>query len=178
MNIAFYLAALVAVISTLLVVAKANIVHSLLNLVVSLLSAALIFFLLGAPFVAALEVIVYAGAIMVLFIFVIMMLSVGPRATEQEKAWLQPGVWWAPALLTLVLLGALGSVLWGGETAMPPRAVSPRELSMVLYGPYLLAVEMASMLLLAGLIGAYHLGRRDPRDHAQPRARAQAGGAP
>jgi NADH-quinone oxidoreductase subunit J len=166
MNSVFYVAALVAVVSTLLAVTKTNIVHSLLNLVVSLLSASLIFFLLGAPFVAALEVIVYAGAIMVLFIFVIMMLSVGQRAVEQERSWLHPGIWRAPAGLMAVLLGAMAYGLWAERTTMSALAVSPRDLSLVLYGPYLLAVEMASMLLLAGLIGAYHLGRRDHRDHA------------
>ena len=65
--------------------------HALLYLVVSLLSVALIFFMLGAPFAAALEVIVYAGAIMVLFVFVVMMLNLGPQTAAQERQWLDPG---------------------------------------------------------------------------------------
>ena len=71
MNLLFYLSALVAVISTFMVVTRKSAVHALLYLIVSLLAVALIFFSLGAPFVAALEVIIYAGAIMVLFVFVI-----------------------------------------------------------------------------------------------------------
>ena len=80
MNVLFYIAACIAVISTLMVIIQLNPVHALLYLVVSLLSIALIFLLLGAHFAAALEVIVYAGAIMVLFVFVVMMLNLGPRS--------------------------------------------------------------------------------------------------
>ncbi len=165
MDLVFYIAAAVAIVSSLLVVAQANIVHSLLNLVVSLLAVSLIFFLLGAPFVAALEVIVYAGAIMVLFIFVIMLLAVGPRSLEEERSWLARGVFWAPALLSLALVTLLTYVLAGEPTRLPAGpGISPKELSLALFGTYLPAVELASMLLLAGLIGAYHLGRREPQD--------------
>ena len=81
----FYIAALVGVVSTGMVITRLNAVHALLYLIVSLLAVALIFFLLGAPFVAALEVIIYAGAIMVLFLFVVMMLNQGPPAVVQER---------------------------------------------------------------------------------------------
>ncbi len=84
MNLLFYLSALIAVISTLLVITRTNTVHALLYLIVSLLAVAMIFFVLGAPFVAALEVIIYAGAIMVLFIFVIMMLNLGGAHAKEE----------------------------------------------------------------------------------------------
>ena len=88
MNVLFYIAACIAVISTLMVIIQLNPVHALLYLVVSLLSIALIFLLLGAPFAAALEVIVYAGAIMVLFVFVVMMLNLGPQSRGEERRWL------------------------------------------------------------------------------------------
>lgn len=163
MNIIFYLSAAVAIVSTLLVITRLNAVHALLYLIVSLLSVALIFFTLGAPFVAALEVIIYAGAIMVLFIFVIMMLNLGPHATEQESQWLSAGMWIGPAILVAVLLVELiyalagsGSQLAGGD------GVGPQQVGLALFGPYLLGVELASLLLLAGLVGAYHLGRRGP----------------
>ncbi len=165
MDLVFYIAAAVAVVSSLLVVAQANIVHSLLNLVVSLLAVSLIFFLLGAPFVAALEVIVYAGAIMVLFIFVIMLLAVGPKSLEEERGWLSRGIFWAPAMMSLALATLLTWVLYRQPTPIPAGpAVEPKALSLALFGNYLPAVELASMLLLAGLIGAYHLGRREPQD--------------
>ena len=80
MEATFYLSAAVAVAATLMVVTRASAVHALLYLIVSLLAVAVVFFVLGAPFVAALEVIIYAGAVMVLFVFVIMMLNpVRPR---------------------------------------------------------------------------------------------------
>ncbi len=75
--IAFYLAAAIALIASVRVITNANPVHALLYLVVSLLAVAMIFFALGAPFAAALEMIVYAGAIMVLFVFVVMILNLG-----------------------------------------------------------------------------------------------------
>lgn len=165
MNIVFYLAAAIAVIASLLVITRVNIVHSLLNLVVSLLAVSLIFFLLGAPFVAALEVIVYAGAIMVLFVFVIMMLSVGPATYAQERTWLARGVWFAPAILALALLGLQGYALMRAPTAMAAGGgIPPKTLSLALFGSYLPVVEMASILLLAGLVGAFHLTRRSAAD--------------
>ena len=162
MNAIFYISAAVAVISTGLVITRSDAVHSLLCLVVSLISVSLIFFVLGAPFIAALEVIIYAGAIMVVFVFVVMMLNLGPVATEQESEWLNFKNWKAPGALAIVLLAEMLYVLKGNvSTLQGARLVEPKELGMALYGPYILVVELASMLLLAGLVGAYHLGRRD-----------------
>src|ERR1041385_8703351 len=98
MLITFYVAAAIAVLSTAFVITSVSAVHALLYLIVSLLSVAVVFFVLGAPFVAALEVIIYAGAIMVLFIFVVMMLNLGAASVEQEKAWLRPRTWFGPAV--------------------------------------------------------------------------------
>lgn len=162
-NQPFYLPAAVALFSTLMVVIGTNPVHSLLYLVLSLLSVAAVFFALGAPFAAALEVIVYAGAIMVLFVFVVMMLNLGAKTEDQEKRWLSPTAWLLPAALAAVLLWQLGTQLWprGYVTAAGLQTVGPKAVGIALYGPYLLAVELASMLLLAGLVAAYHLGRHD-----------------
>ena len=161
MNALFYTAAAVAVISTILVITRLNPVHALLYLIVSLMSVALIFYLLGAPFAAALEVIVYAGAIMVLFVFVVMMLNRGPQTVGQERGWITTGMWWGPCLLAAVLLAELLYVLFtGGDAAVAGRPVETKAVGTALFGPYLLGVELASLLLLAGLVGAYHLGRR------------------
>lgn len=165
MNTAFYIAAAIAVVSTFMVVTRKSAVHALLYLIVSLLSVALIFFFLGAPFVAALEVIIYAGAIMVLFVFVIMMLNVGLQSIEQEKQWLSAGIWVGPTILTMILAGELIYILTLSNTV--PSVISmvtPKDVGIALFGPYVLGVELASMLLLAGLVGAYHLGRRDKSD--------------
>lgn len=161
MNVVFYLSAVVAVVSTILVITRLNAVHALLFLIVSLLSVALIFYSLGAPYVAALEVIIYAGAIMVLFVFVVMMLNLGPRATEQENQWLRPDMWIGPTILILILIGELIYVFALGANLVPTGGlVEPKQVGMTLFGPYLLGVELASMLLLAGLVGAYHLSQR------------------
>ena len=161
MDIVFYISSVVAVAGTLMVVTRTNAVHALLYLIVSLLAIAVIFFALGAPFVAALEVIIYAGAIMVLFVFVIMMLNLGPHAARQERAWLRPETWVGPTILGLVLLGELiYLVTLPIPAAGAGGSVSPKEVGIALFGPYLVGVELASMLLLAGLVGANHLGRR------------------
>jgi NADH-quinone oxidoreductase subunit J len=159
----FYISAVVAILSTIMVITELNGVHALLYMIVSLFSVALIFFTLGAPFVAALEVIIYAGAIMVLFVFVIMMLNLGPPAVAQEKQWLSPKVWPGPAFLSLVLMVELIYILRRGPMALLGiQVIGPKAVGLSLFGLYLLGVELASMLLLAGLIGAYHLGRRAP----------------
>src|SRR5580700_11933107 len=93
MELTFYIAGAVAVLSTLLMLTRINVVHALLYLIVSLLGVAVVFYVLGAPFVAALEAIVYAGAIMVLFLFVVMMLNLGKHTAEIEEQWMTPGIW-------------------------------------------------------------------------------------
>jgi NADH-quinone oxidoreductase subunit J len=194
--ILFYIAAAVALASTVMVITRVEPVHALLYFIVSLFAVAVIFYLLGAPFVAALEVIIYAGAIMVLFLFLVMLLNLGPTAAAQERAWLPRGIWAGPVLLALVLAAELGYILTrsplpagsGAEaTVIPPRAVG-----IALFGPYLIGVEIAGLLLLAGLVGAFHLGRRErgaadaevppahaSRPHAEvPPARVEAPPAP
>jgi len=160
MEAAFYIAGAVAIISTVLAITRLNAVHGLLYLIVSLLAVAVVFYTMGASMVAALEVIIYAGAIMVLFVFVVMMLNLGRRAVESERQLLQGKIWVGPAVLSALLIvevvyltaratlpGLLGSVL------------EPKQVGLALYGPYLIGVELASMLLLGALVGAYHLGR-------------------
>jgi NADH-quinone oxidoreductase subunit J len=162
MNIVFYLAGGVAVVSSIMVITRLNAMHALLYLVVSLLSVALVFLTLGAPFVAALEVIIYAGAIMVLFVFAIMLLNLGPQTAEQESQWFTPGIWRGPLLLGAILGVELGYVfLSGGSQFGAGEVTDPQQVGVALFGPYAIGVELASLLLLAGLVGAYHLGRRE-----------------
>ncbi len=119
MAYAFYIAAAVAVVSTFLAIIQWNVVHALLYLIVSFLSVALIFFTLGAPFIAALEIIIYAGAIMVLFVFVVMILNIGPEAARRERRLLEPEAWIAPAVLSAVLLADLLVEAHAGLVAEP-----------------------------------------------------------
>ncbi len=161
MNRLFYISAIIAIMSTVMVVTTANPVHGLLYLIVSLFGAAMVFFSLGANFAAVLEVIVYAGAIMVLFIFVIMLINPGPEGIAQERKWMSPKFWLFPAILAAILFFELVvAIVTGAPASAGGTEVSPKAVGLSLFGPYLLGVEIASILLLAGLVGAYHLGRR------------------
>ena len=155
----FYIAAIVAVLATVLMLTQLNAVHALLYLVVSLLSVAVVFFTLGAPFMAALEVIIYAGAIMILFVFVVMLLNLGQQAVDTERGWVKPGMFTGPAILAAILVGEVAYVLArSGSLTAPAGKIGPHEVALALYGPYLLGVELASFLLLGALVGAYHVG--------------------
>ena len=157
--ILFGITSAIAIFATVMMITRLNAVHSLLYLILSLLAVGVIFFLLGAHFAAVLEVIIYAGAIMVLFVFVIMMLNQGQKTIEQERDWLQPGIWWGPAVLALILLSEMLVMVGLSGNTETGHLVNSKQVGMALYGPYLLVVELASMLLLAGLVGAYHLGK-------------------
>jgi NADH-quinone oxidoreductase subunit J len=177
MNTLFYVAGAVAVAATVMTITRLNAVHALLYLIVSLLAVAVVFYTMGAPFVAALEVVIYAGAIMVLFVFVVMMLNLGERAVAAERTLLTPGIWAGPAMLAAILFAEMA---WIATRSSEPGAaiqgmIAPKQVGMALYGPYLLGVELASMLLLAGLVGAYHLGWRPPAKPEEQGARFDAG---
>jgi len=156
----FYIAAFVAVVSTAAVILQTNIVHALIYLILSLLAVAVCFYTLGAPFAAVLEAIVYAGAIMVLFLFVIMMLNMGQASLDQERSWMGPKVWIVPSILAAVLLAQLLAVITQYDHELALTTIDVMEVSALLFGPYVLAVELASILLLAGLVSAYHLAKK------------------
>jgi NADH-quinone oxidoreductase subunit J len=156
----FYIAGFVAVIATVAVILQTNIVHALIYLILSLLAVAVCFYTLGAPFAAILEAIVYAGAIMVLFLFVIMMLNMGQHSLDQERSWMVPKVWIVPSILASVLLAQLLTVMTQYDHELALTTIDVMEVSALLFGPYVLAVELASILLLAGLVAAYHLAKK------------------
>jgi NADH-quinone oxidoreductase subunit J len=163
MTVIFYISAIVAVFSTVMVITRYNAIHALLYLVVSLLAVSVIFYSLGAPFIAALEVIIYAGAIMVLFIFVVMMLNLGKNAEDQERKLLSGGMWFGPGLLSLIMLVEFIYIFSAANEQVAGRVVGPKAVGISLFGKYLLGVELAAVLLLAGIVGAYHLGRREKK---------------
>lgn len=158
---AFYIASIIAILATIMVITRYNMIHALLYLVVSFLAVAVIFFMLGAPFVAALEVIIYAGAIVVLIIFVIMMLNLKEESVEQERKWFSKNIWIGPGILSLVLLGELVYILVTSERVLLNNTVvDSKAVGMSLYGSYIIGVELCGLLLMAGIVGAYHLGRQ------------------
>ncbi|PWT96681.1 MAG: NADH-quinone oxidoreductase subunit J [Bacteroidetes bacterium] len=160
MNLLFYISSAIAIIATFMVITRYHPIHALLYLVASFLSVAMIFLSLGAPFIAALEVIIYAGAIMVLFIFVVMMLNLGDDTAKQEKQWLTAKVWLGPSVLVVILLGELiWLILKGNPSSVEISVVDARKVSAALYGKYVVAVEMIGFLLMAGIVGAAHIGK-------------------
>lgn len=165
-TIGFYLLAIVAILASLRVITRTNPVHALLNMIVTLLALSGIFFALGAPFAGALEIIVYAGAIMVLFVFVVMMLNLGIQSTLEEESWLSSSAWAVPAGLAFIVgltLFSLIGMKHGFEGIMPAfigvEPVTAKMIGAKLFTEYLLLVEIAGFLLLAGLVAAYHLAK-------------------
>ena len=154
----FYILAVVTVIATLFAITEKHTVHAIVYLVTSFFSLAVIFYLLGAPLVAVFEVIIYAGAIMVLFLFVIMMLDLG----HPEKAE-RPGgkEWWPAVALGAITLGA-ALVVFAARLPESPIGASfgIRDFAFVLFRKYGIAIEVISMQLLFALVGALYLGRR------------------
>lgn len=160
MTTLFYLSGAVAIGSSLLAISRSDAVHALLYLVVTYGAIALMMMILGAPFAAALELIVYAGAIVVMFVFALMILDIGPAAERLEAAGLTPRKWAIPLVISAVIVSVL-AVLRATSGAIPVgEDLSAKAVGVALWGPYLLAVEFASMLLLGALVGAMHLGRK------------------
>lgn len=174
----FFIAAAVAAIATGMVITRTRAIHALLYLVVSFLALAVVFYVLGAPFIAALEVIIYAGAIMVLFLFALMLID--PRRADEarEREWLRPRAWILPGVLVAVLLfelvyllaaggvprGTTGAAGAAGGATQAAAAAQVKAVGIALMGPYLLGVELASILLLAGLIATHRLTQQPDAD--------------
>lgn len=155
----FYILAVVTVIGTILAITEKHPVHAIVYLVTSFFSLATIFFLLAAPLIAMFEVIIYAGAVMVLFMFVIMMLDLG-RTDEASRPALRQ--WLLPAILGGIILVSIGT-LAAGYAAAPHTsgaAITVRDFAVTLFRKYGVAVEIISMQLLFAVVGALYLGRR------------------
>lgn len=166
MALAFYLASFVAILATVRVITNTKPIHALLYMVVSLIAVSMAFFSLGASFAGALEIIVYAGAIMILFVFAVMMLNLGDETRRQEQQWLNPRIWIGPALLSAALFAELTYTLYGGESAaaIGTTDIDAKQVGIALFGPNLILVELASILLLAALVAAYHLGKPEEKE--------------
>ena len=161
-SVIFYLLALVVLTATALAATSRNLIHAVVHLVVSFVGTAMLFFLLGAPLLAALEVIIYAGAIMVLLVFIVMTL---PLPVSGGEGWRYPLQWLPAAAMALVLLAAFSALIWSdpaNRQPMPMAMASSSELGTLLFSKYWLAVEVVSFLLFAALAGALYLGRKGP----------------
>ena len=158
--ILFFVLAFLLVVASLMVVFQRKVVHSALSLVAALFLIALFFIMLHAPMVGVLQILVYAGAIMVLFLFVIMLLS--PVALEPRR-----GLWWGFGTVAAVILGGLlVAIMTGNEPAENPTAAtalfgSPEALAKSLFSDFVLPFEIASILLLVAIVGAVVLAKRE-----------------
>jgi NADH-quinone oxidoreductase subunit J len=158
----FYALASIALVSALVVVAQRSPIVSAFSLIVTLCALSGIYGLLGAPFIAVLQIVVYAGAIMVLFLFVLMLLNVKREAATTRSP--RPMIAVAVALGALLVL-EIGSVLvsWDGTPRSAEFSASTVAVARVLFGaPYLYVFEATSVLILAALVGAIWLARREP----------------
>ncbi len=168
LNIIFYLAAAVVLSATGLAITRQSAVHAVCYLVISFMGTAVIFYILGAPLLAALEVIIYAGGIMVLFLFVIMMVK------DQQSPMNNPSRMkkWFPAMILAGSSAVMSGILVfadPGNRLRPPAVMgTPQEFGKLLFQAYWFPVEIASLLLLAALIGALYLGRRNNRSEDMP----------
>jgi NADH-quinone oxidoreductase subunit J len=163
----FILFALVALASAVVVVAHPNPVYSTISLVVTLISLAVFFVLLGAPFIAALQILIYTGAILVLFLFVIMLLNVAEEATHPESGrTVQRGlaVLGAVAFAVLLGLGVWSSFRGTSFGKLDADFVSLRTLAVALFSEYLLPFEIVGLLLLVAVIAATVLARKPPKE--------------
>jgi NADH-quinone oxidoreductase subunit J len=162
-SILFYVLSSLALGFALMVVLAKNPVHSVLYLILTFFTLSGHYVLLNAQFVAAVNIIVYAGAIMVLFLFTIMFLNMNAD-NEQHKsgvARLAAGV--AGGMLLVILVGVLKDVNVGGADAATytSQVGMVRDLGQVLYTKYLLPFELASVLFLSAMVGAVMLGKRE-----------------
>jgi NADH-quinone oxidoreductase subunit J len=158
LTIIFYLLAALILVSTALAITRRNLVHAIVYLILSFFGSAMMLYLFGAPLLAALEVIIYAGAIMILFLFIIMMLRVDGAAGK-----LFPRSQWLPAAgLALVFL-AVGAVVVRqpppAAGVLQPATAAPADFGRYLFQHHWLAIEIVSLLLLVALIGALVLGK-------------------
>ena len=173
-QIGFIVVAVVAVASALGVILNRNAVYSMLSLIVNLLSLALFFLLLDAIFIATIQVLIYAGAVMILFLFVVTMLAPDPGAmtTQRRLRW----HWGAGAGLAVILAGALVVAVFNGALASDARATGANDLARsvaglgsietfgeALFHGFSLPFEITSALLVVAVLGAVVLGRRASR---------------
>lgn len=162
----FLITASIALICALVTVSSHNVVHALLFMVIMMLAIALIFFLLGAPFAAALQIIVYAGAIMVLIIFVTMMLHQGEASLAQERQLFGLSMSWLPVCFSLTLFAETIYIAFISPSAVQLAANTTsssiegtKEIGSLLFGAYYQLIILAALMLLSALICAIHLSK-------------------
>jgi NADH-quinone oxidoreductase subunit J len=161
-SVIFYILAFVLIASTAMAISCTRLVHVVVYLIISFFATALLFYLLGAPFLAVLEVIIYAGAIMVMFLFIILTLRM--EEGERKKTGASFFRQWIPAMvLSTISLVLMVVVMWEGSGhafSLKPAMVPPLEFGAYIFSEFWFPVEVASFLLFVALVGALYLGRK------------------
>jgi NADH-quinone oxidoreductase subunit J len=158
----FYFLAGLTLVSGVLVIMRKNPVHSALALILGLLAQAGLYLMLYAPFVAGVQIILYAGGIMVLFLFVIMLVNIERSQKEEQfnKQWLVGIVAGAALGVLFVLVYVKGQNLFPEHIAQPAENSNTQQIGVMLYGQYMFAFEIASLLLLVAIIGAVVMAKK------------------
>ena len=158
----FYFLSAIAILGAILTITRRNPVHSALSLIFTLLALAGLYLMLYAPFVAGVQIVLYAGGIMVLFLFVIMLVNI-EQVELQERF---NKMWYVAALAAVVLGGLLLFVYKKGHGIFPatfqqfPEAENTQKVGLLLYQNYLLPFEIASLLLLVAIVGAVVMAKK------------------
>ena len=165
-SIIFYILAILILATTGVAITRRDMVHAVVYLIFSFFGSAMLFYLFGAPFLAVLEVIIYAGAIMVLFLFIVMMLKV---ETNRER--LFPIKQWLPAAIIGIVYIGLGLAIIAadpnGSTVLTNARAEPVAFGQYLFQKHWLSIEIVSLLLLVAIIGALLLARRSKMPSAR-----------
>jgi NADH-quinone oxidoreductase subunit J len=158
----FYFLSGLTVVSGVLVITRKNPVHSALALIFGLLTQAGLYLMLYAPFVAGVQIILYAGGIMVLFLFVIMLVNLERSQKEEQynKQWLVGSLAAGALGVLFVIVYVKGNDLFPQHVALPPEATNTQDIAVMLYGQYMFAFEIASLLLLVAVIGAVVMAKK------------------
>ena len=151
-------AAALALAAVLVAVTRDSVVHALLLLLAALIALAAAFFALASPFAGAIQLLIYAGAVVAVFVFVVMTVEAGAEARARERA-LFSGAWPLPAAVTLLALLPM-LVGLGGTGPATPAATGAADVGLLMFGDWAVATELVSLLLIAGMIGVRVLGRR------------------
>jgi NADH-quinone oxidoreductase subunit J len=158
-SIIFYVLAAIILVTTGIAITRRNLVHAVVYLVFSFFGSAMMFYLFGAPLLAVLEVIIYAGAIMILFLFIIMMVEV--EASQKRMFLIQQ---WLPVAVIGILYMIIGAIIVssapGTDVTLEIALAEPKAFGQYLFERHWLSIEIVSLLLLVALVGALHLGRK------------------
>ena len=157
----FYFLAFLAILSALMVVISKNPVHSVLYLIICFFAIAGHFVLMNAQFLAAVHIIVYAGAIMVLFLYVIMMLNLNADVDPHKNKWIKVAATISGGVLMVVMVGALRQSTTTVAAGTDTNVGMIKNLGVVLFRDFALPFEVSSILLLVAMVGAIMLGKKE-----------------